>query len=134
LKRKSSSKSRQVEIMKWLPSHGILHSGGMLKPQLCTLIQIHKPRAQKYLDDHILPSHRHGVLHLPPYHPDLHWIEMKWSQVERWVASRNITFKAEDVKMLCGRKSDEIRGEWFPVCDHVKRTEKGTWNQRELST
>jgi hypothetical protein len=51
---------------------------------------------------------------------------MLWSQVKKWVASRNVTFKTEDVKLLCEQKFDDMRGrEWHPVCDHVKRTEKG---------
>jgi hypothetical protein len=48
-----------------------------------------------------------------------------WSQVKEWVASRNVTFKTENVKLLCEKKFSEVGGrEWHPVCDHVKRIEK----------
>jgi transposase len=82
----------------------------MFKPQLYRLIQIHKPRAQKYVVDHILASYGHTVLRLPPYHPDLNPIEMIWSQVKEWVASRNVTFKTENVKLLCEQKFGEMGG------------------------
>jgi hypothetical protein len=50
---------------------------------------------------------------------------MIWSQVKQWVATRNVTFKTEDVKLLCEQKFSEIGGrEWRPVCDHAKRTDK----------
>jgi transposase len=81
-------------MMNRLPSHGIPCSDEMLKPQLYRLIQIHKPRA---LVDHILISYTH--LRLPPYHPDLNRREMMWSEVKQWVASRNVSFKIEDVKL-----------------------------------
>jgi hypothetical protein len=47
---------------------------------------------------------------------------MIWEQVKQWVASRNVTFKTEDVKLLCEQKFGQMRErQWHPVCDHVKR-------------
>jgi hypothetical protein len=48
------------------------------------------------------------------------------SHVKRWVASRNVSFETEEVKLLCEGKFDEMRESgWRPVSDHVKRTEEG---------
>jgi hypothetical protein len=57
-----------------------------------------------------------------------------WSQVKQWVASRNVTFKTEDIKLLCEQRFDEMREEWCPVCDHAKRTEKGYLEKEEIIT
>jgi transposase len=82
-----NSNSRKVDMMNWLASHGIPCSDDMFKPQLYRLIQIHKPRTQKYLVDHILSSYGHIVIRLPPYHPDLNLNEMIWSQVKQGIAT-----------------------------------------------
>jgi hypothetical protein len=46
------------------------------------------------------------------------------SQVKQWVASRNVIFKTEDIKLLCeqGRVDEMREEEWCPVCDRVQRT------------
>jgi hypothetical protein len=50
---------------------------------------------------------------------------MIWSQVKEWVASRNVTFEPENVKLLCEQKFSEMgEREWRPVCDHVEIIEK----------
>jgi transposase len=68
------------------------------------------------LIDHILSSYGYTVLRLPPYHPDLNPIEMIWSQVKQWLARINITFKTEDVKLLCEQKFSEMgEREWRPM-------------------
>jgi hypothetical protein len=52
-------------------------------------------------------------------------IKMIWSQVKQLVASSNITFESEDIKLLCEQKFGEMRErEWHPMCDHVKRIGK----------
>lgn len=82
-----------------LSSHGIAYYDEIHKPQLYSVIQIDKPRAQKYLVDHILFSYGITVLHLPHHHSALSPIEMIRSQIKQWVASRNDTFKTENVKL-----------------------------------
>jgi hypothetical protein len=54
LERTPTSNSKKVDTINWLSSHGIPSFDDMFKPQLYRLIQIHKPRAQKYVVDHIL--------------------------------------------------------------------------------
>jgi hypothetical protein len=50
---------------------------------------------------------------------------MIWSQVKQWLARINVTFKTEDVKLLCAQKFSEMgEREWRPMCDYVKRIEK----------
>jgi hypothetical protein len=94
-----SSNSRTVDMINRLSSHGIAYYDEIHKPQLYSVIQIDKPRAQKYLVDHILFSYGITVLHLPHHHSALSPIEMIRSQIKQWVASRNDTFKTENVKL-----------------------------------
>jgi hypothetical protein len=52
LERISSLNSRKVDMLNWLSSRRLPCSNDMFKTQLYRLIQIHKPRAQKYLAGH----------------------------------------------------------------------------------
>jgi hypothetical protein len=129
----SSSNSRKMDMMNWLSSHGIPCSDDMFKSQLYRVIQIHKLCAQKYLVDRTLSSYRHTVLWFPPYHPDLNPIEIRL-HLKQWAASRNITSKTEDVKLLCEQKFDEMRErECEPGVWYVKKHKKDMRKQRELS-
>jgi transposase len=37
---------------------------------------------------------------LPPYHPELSYIELIWGTAKNWVADKNVTFKLDDVIKL----------------------------------
>ena len=50
----------------------------------------------------------HTVLCLPPYHCDLNLIELIWSQLKRYVAANNVTFKLPDVQKLANLCESEI--------------------------
>jgi hypothetical protein len=61
-------------------------------------------------------------LRLPPYHPELNPIEKIWVQVKNWVASRNVTYKLNDVIKLAGEQfSMTTPEEWAKVCGHVDK-------------
>lgn len=81
----------------------------------------------------ILESFGHTALRLPPYHPDLNPIETIWAQVKKWVASRNNTFKIDDVQKLCQQKVREMgEQEWRPICQHVIKAEREYWEREGM--
>lgn len=101
----------------------------MLKPELYTLIKLHKPHHKEYELDAFVESHGHSILRLPPYHPDLNPIELMWATVKQYVAAHNVTFKMEDVLRLSEEKFLQITPEsWAAPCDHVKQLEEEYWN------
>jgi len=65
------------------------------------------------------------VIRLPPYHPDLNPIEKIWGIVKTRVASKNVTFKLQDVQHLAEQNfADVTMEEWAAVCRHVKAVEE----------
>jgi transposase len=80
-----TSSSRKEDMENWLLKNKIPFSGDLLKAELYTLIALHKPRHKRYILDDLLSAHRHTVLRLPPYHPDLNTIENIWDDVKQWV-------------------------------------------------
>jgi hypothetical protein len=119
LERTPNSNSKKIDMMNWLSSHGILCSDDMFKPQLYRLIQIHKPRAQKYLVNHIL-SHTDTVFFA--FHPTTQIsTRSRWygRNVSQWVPTRDVTFKTEDVKLLCEQKFSEMGEREWRLCVSV---------------
>jgi transposase len=72
----------------------------MLKPNLYQLIKRNKPIHCTYKVDSILAEHRHRVLRLSSYHPELNPTESIWATVKKWVAEKYVTFKLDDVIKL----------------------------------
>jgi hypothetical protein len=60
--------------------------------------------------------------------------QLRWysHKLKQWVASRNVTFKTEDVKLLCKQKFDEMRErEWCPMCVVMWKNRKTVLRNRE---
>lgn len=120
-----NSNSKKCEMISWLSEHNIPFHENMLKPQLYQLILLNKPLQKKFSMDRICAGYGHSVLRLPPYHPDLNPIETIWAQLKHYVASKNVTFKTDDVRRLCEEKFSAMGVDvWRPICEHVKRLEK----------
>uniref|UniRef100_A0A6P7H399 Uncharacterized protein LOC114345581 n=1 Tax=Diabrotica virgifera virgifera TaxID=50390 RepID=A0A6P7H399_DIAVI len=86
----SSTKS----VMKdWLRKRNLPFSEDMLKVDLYSIVQSHKPRFKAYEIDRILCNSGHLVLRLPPYHPDLNPIELVWAALKKYVADKNVDFE-----------------------------------------
>ncbi|GBP16670.1 Ral GTPase-activating protein subunit alpha-2 [Eumeta japonica] len=67
--------------------------------------------------DNILAENNHFVILLPPYHPDLHPIEMAWANIKGYVSSKNVTWNFEKVKELVNEKVAAMgSSEWAKLC------------------
>jgi transposase len=65
-------------------------------------------------------EHGHRILRSPPHHPEFNPIEKIWAQLKNWVATRNITFKINDVIEFAREKfSMATRKEQAKVCGLV---------------
>lgn len=125
LNRAPTSASTKNAMKQWLSEMKIPFHSDMLKNQLYELIKLHKPRFKTFVIDQLLAEKGHAVLRLPPYHPDLNPIELIWSDMKKWVGSKNVSFKIDDVKRLCEEKFDSITKEdWAARCNHVLKIEK----------
>lgn len=102
-----TSSTKKNEMQQWLNEKNIPFRGNMTKIELYNLIKSHKPAYKRFAADSLLASHGHSVLRLPPYHPELNPIETTWAIVKNWVASKNTTFKLQDVERLARTKFSE---------------------------
>jgi hypothetical protein len=60
----------------------------MTMVELYDLIRVHKQQYETFAIDCLLAEHRHTVIRLPPYHPDLNAIEKIWGTVKNKVAEK----------------------------------------------
>ncbi|XP_050508858.1 uncharacterized protein LOC126886060 [Diabrotica virgifera virgifera] len=118
----SSTKS----VMKdWLIKRNPPFSEDMLKVDLYSIVQSHKPRFKVHEIDRILGNSGHSVLRLPPYHPDLNPIELVWAALKKYVADKNVDFKFSDVDRFCDEFFETFSNEeWKKRCEHAKSFEK----------
>ena len=60
-------------------------------------------------------------------------IELIWSQLKRYVAANNVTFKLPDVQKLAKGAFKTITAvRWRSVCEHVKKIEADYWTRDNL--
>lgn len=120
-----SSVSKKSDMTNWLAQHNIEFSDTLLKPQLYEIIKRHKQQFIKYKFDVDFENAGHTVLRLPPYHPDLNPIELVWAKIKHDVATRNVTFKFNDVVEIT---KDEFAkysvNQWQQCCSHVIKIEE----------
>lgn len=119
-----NSNSKKVDMINWLCERGIEHDSKAFKPELYSLIKLHKDHNKVFVFDNLLKQSGHFVLRLPPYHPDLNPIEMIWGIIKNHVAQKNVTNKMDDTIALCKNKIEEISvDEWKKVCNKVIQLE-----------
>ncbi|KAF2885507.1 hypothetical protein ILUMI_20657 [Ignelater luminosus] len=118
------SSTRKEEMIRWLQDKNIKHDPSLTKPELYEIIKQNKSKNITNKIDHLVEQYGHVILKLPPYHPEFNPIEKIWALVKNWVASRNVTFKLNDVANLAREKFEAIGvAEWSKICEHVEKTE-----------
>ncbi|XP_060808779.1 uncharacterized protein LOC132903764 [Amyelois transitella] len=119
-----TSSTKKAEMQSWLRQKGIEFEESMLKPELYNIVKKHKEQFKKFNIDAILNEAGHSVLRLPPYHPDLNPIEMAWSQIKGYVASKNVSWNLTQITDLVNEKVNLMGAtEWGKLCTKVKEIE-----------
>ncbi|XP_028165299.1 uncharacterized protein LOC114356372 [Ostrinia furnacalis] len=119
-----ASNTKKADMQTWLSQKGIEYEEYMLKPELYNLIKKYKEQFKKFSIDEILNEAGHSVLRLPPYHPDLNPIEMAWSQIKGYVASKNVSWNLTRITDLVNEKVNLMGAtEWGKLCTKVKEIE-----------
>ncbi|KAL3284228.1 hypothetical protein HHI36_018391 [Cryptolaemus montrouzieri] len=69
------------------------------------------------------------VLRLPPYHCELNPIELVWAKMKNYVASKNTSFKFQDMKKLFAESIERIDAvKWQNCINHVvEKVEPKMW-------
>lgn len=124
-----SSSWRKADIQEWLTKNGITFNPDMRKPELLELVRPLR-RKKLFVLDGLAAEHGHQVVRLPPYHCDLNPIELIWSQLKRFVRSRNTTGRLEDLERLLLEGVQLITPEdWAGCCRHVVGLEQRYWEE-----
>ena len=115
-------------LQAWLiRRNNIQYGENFLKAELLALVKQYKSDP-RYRIDQVTREAGHTVLRLPPYP-----IELIWSQLKRYVAANNVTFKLPDVQQLAEGAFKTITAErWRSVCEHVKKIETDYWTRDNL--
>lgn len=127
------------QIKEWLYEKDIYFEEDYLKNELLETANVFKNIYDKYKIDCIGEKYRNHsdeqcrvdvhILRLPPYHCELNPIEMVWSEVKRYVSSKNSSFKQNDVKTLIYEGYDKVQnnGHWKNYVNHVIKLENNFW-------
>lgn len=119
-----TANTKKADMQIWLRQKGIPFEESMLKPELYNIIKKNKDEYKKFNSDAILNEAGHSVLRLPPYHPDLNPIEMAWSQIKGYVASKNVSWNLTRINELINEKVNLMGAtEWGKLCTKVKDIE-----------
>ncbi|XP_037518103.1 uncharacterized protein LOC119394874 [Rhipicephalus sanguineus] len=125
-----SSSSRKADIQCWLKSKSIPFSDDYLKSELLQLVKQNKHMFLAYQIDTLASAAGHEIVRLPPYHCELNPIELVWSQVKGYVASKNTDFKIDSVEQLLLEGIAGVTPQnWFRDCNHVIKLEDETWER-----
>ncbi|KAJ8730158.1 hypothetical protein PYW07_017196 [Mythimna separata] len=117
--------ARKQEMLDWLDYRNIVYSSSMLKPQLYQLILQHKENIKEYKIDNLLRNYNHGVLRLPPCHPELNPIKNIWPLIKQGMEKKkdliNIKAKMKAVEQKINSISLQ---QWKNLCDLAIKDEK----------
>jgi len=114
---------RKAEIQEWLCEKQLYFHESYTIRELLEVVRVNKP-ATTYVIDEMVKAFGMTVCRLPPYHCELNPIEMVWSQIKRYVARNNKTFKLEDVKKLVLEAINEVTADqWNNYENHVVKVE-----------
>ncbi|KAM7298628.1 uncharacterized protein ISCGN_019206 [Ixodes scapularis] len=100
LEKAPTSSTRKADIQAWVTKKGISWSGDMVRAELLELSKKVNTPGTVYRIDTLAAAHSHKVLRLPPYHSEFNPIELVWSKVKRYGASKNKLFTLQEVERL----------------------------------
>lgn len=127
------------QIQDWLYEKDIYFEEDYLKNELLATANAYKNIYDKYKIECIAEKYRNHsdkqyrvdvhILRLAPYHCELNPIELVWSEVKRYVSSKNSSFKTNDVKKLISEGYEKVRstGHWESYVNHVINIENNFW-------
>ena len=128
-----TSASRKSEVVEWLKSRNITFSTDMRRPELYSLVKLHKPQVTSYVIDKKASELGFKIIRLPPYHCNYNPIELVWANLKKYVSARNTTFKINDVQCLFMEAVNSFSTDaWRKCVEHVKKEIDSDWTNEGL--
>lgn len=122
--------TRKGNIQAWLSKKGIPWSADMVRAELLELSKKVNTPSIVYRIDTLAATHGHEVLRLPPYHCEFNPIELVWSKVKGYVASKNKHFTLPEIEQLLPKALASVtQQDWQNCCAHVERVEAEAWER-----
>lgn len=119
------SSTKKADVQKWLTEKGIEFSLCETLAELREKIKMARPREKRYQLDETAFQMEHEVVRLPPYHCQYNPIELIWAQVKGEVASKNNTFKIDDVERLMHEAIDAVtQSNWERCVRHAEKLQE----------
>ncbi|KAL3286751.1 hypothetical protein HHI36_001244 [Cryptolaemus montrouzieri] len=124
-----TSASRKATIHEWLRLKNIAFGDDLIKAELLRIVKTHKPAYNKYVVDEMARNQNKIVLRLSSYHCELNPIELVWAEMKNYVASKNTSFKFQDMKKLFAEFIERIDAvKWQNCIKHVvEKVERRMW-------
>lgn len=122
---------RKADILLWVqknvPAQEI--EADMNKAELMELVNMYKPKTQRYEIDELAKAKGHSVIRLPPYHAHFNPIENIWAQVKGHVAKNNKKFTVSEVEVLTRDAIENIvtTEDWARVVNHARTVTEEAW-------
>jgi transposase len=119
---------KKGDIQDWLVGKNVAFEETMIKVELMQKVNENKPPFKKYRADEMIKEAFHTIIRLPPYHCELNPIENVWSQVKRYVAANNTTFKLDNVERLVYDGFNNVTPQqWHNYVTNVIKQEEEMW-------
>ncbi|XP_077494463.1 lipase member K-like [Amblyomma americanum] len=135
LEKAPTQSTRKADMQIWLTKKGVPWSQDLVRAELLEISQNVSTSSVVYRVDTLAATHGHEVLRLPPYHGEFDPIELVWSQVKGYIASRNKSFTLAEVEKLLPEalasvtldeaKAELVRSKGYPAEEHETTTADG---------
>lgn len=125
--------TKKAEIVSWLEEKKIPHNPSHTIPELLSVVNKHREKYRRYELDDIASEMGHEVIRLPPYHCQYNPIELIWAQVKGEVATKNNTFKINDVKKLLEDAINSVTiDDWRKCVRHAENLQEEDFHKEGL--
>ncbi|XP_076658263.1 uncharacterized protein LOC143362192 [Halictus rubicundus] len=116
---------KRDDIITWLEGKGETVNPRYVKIRLIELVEKYKQPANNYIIDEYARENGRTVLRLPPYHSELHPIELAWAQIKQFIRARNISYKLADVRQFVDAAVENVSPEnWKNFIRHTLKEER----------
>lgn len=127
------SNTSKVDIQTWLNDKGIDFMPIETLAELREKVKLVTSMEKRYEIDELAFEMGHEVIRLPPFHCQYNPMELIWAQIKGEVASKNTTFKMEDVEKLIHEAMDAVTiDDWKKHVKHVEVIQETDYEKERL--
>lgn len=128
-----TTNTKKEEIVSWLKEKELPCNPTHTIRELLSVVNEHRNKYRRYELDDIAAEMGHEVVRLPPYHCQYNPIELIWAQIKGEVATKNNTFKINDVKKLLEEAIKKVTvDDWQKCVRHAENLQEADFIKEGL--